>query len=320
MPPFFINDDHTRYSPLESNIDRNKKHLVEQKECREMNFFKKLVPKRIAVFGDWHGNTDWALKAIDRATSTRYGEGVDLLLHVGDFGYWIWNDDTTSKEWEYLEKLEKKLAEKNIELWWVDGNHEYFPGFQNFLTMPDGRKQVREHIYYLPRTYTWDWDGSKWMSLGGAVSVDRKWREKWVDWFPEEQITQTEEMKAKNMGKIDVMITHEAPPNETLRQFLDSNGGKYMFPAEDLEESDNHSRRLGEIVDTIQPTHLYHGHYHRRYDDERTNANGSKTIVHGLDCDTTPWNTPKNYVIVNTAGEIIFDPLEAQKARILKYN
>lgn len=270
-----------------------------------MNFLKVEVPKRIGVFGDWHGEAYWARTIIDYANCYN----IDIALHVGDFGYWTWKKEDDKKPGTYINTLQNKLEELGLELWWVDGNHEYFPAFSNFLVMPDGRMKVTDNIYYIPRGHRWEWDGNVWLGLGGAVSVDRDKRRKWVDWFPDETITETQKQQVLKDGTADVMITHEAPPSKMLQKFLNSNGGTNWFQKELLDLSDNHQKMMGEIVATVQPKHLFHGHYHYRYDTVVNNV----TNVHGLDRDGNNWNKERNFLIVDNAGNILVNPFEEQQ-------
>lgn len=46
------------------------------------------TPTRIALAGDWHGNTRWALHALEAAAR----QGCDTVVHLGDFGLWPGHD------------------------------------------------------------------------------------------------------------------------------------------------------------------------------------------------------------------------------------
>ena len=68
------------------------------------------------VVGDVHGNTVFMRSAIERASV----RGINTILQVGDFGYW---PHTKSGE-KFLKDLERFAAERNVTVWWIDGNHE----------------------------------------------------------------------------------------------------------------------------------------------------------------------------------------------------
>ena len=261
------------------------------------------IPQKIGVLGDWHGDTEYATRILRDVLAY----SVDLFIHAGDFGYWIMDEnDTKSESFRYIDELEEVLADLGKELWWVDGNHEYFPGFDRFLRLPDGRWQVSPHIFYLPRGYRWQWGETTWMALGGAVSVDRFWRKAWVDWFAQEEISVKDAKKACEPGAVDVMVTHDAPPNHVLSDFLKRNGGENFYPPADIEASKQHQKLLAGIVDEVKPKHLFHGHYHYRYDGIYMLPDGETTEIHGLNCNQSNyWMTDENHVIVNHKGEII---------------
>ena len=50
-----------------------------------------VVPSRVLVAGDWHGNRYWALNVIHLVPQLLAGEQRCLIVHLGDFG--IWPDD-----------------------------------------------------------------------------------------------------------------------------------------------------------------------------------------------------------------------------------
>ena len=73
---------------------------------------------KIAFLGDLHGNSNNAHKLIDYIMKQE--EKPDLFIQVGDMG-------VMGELFErYLDKLNKKLETYNIELWFIDGNHENF--------------------------------------------------------------------------------------------------------------------------------------------------------------------------------------------------
>src|SRR5580704_14524363 len=138
-----------------------------------------LVPGRIGVAGDWHGNTAWATRAVRKMAALLPADGPRVIVHLGDFGIWPGPGGQ-----EYLARLQ--------------------PG-------PDGRAQVTERIFHLPRGHRWRWHGRDWLALGGAVSLDRAGRTEGASWWPEEEITLRQAGSVIEAGPADVMVTHECP-------------------------------------------------------------------------------------------------------------
>ena len=110
------------------------------------------VPGRIGVAGDWHGNTAWATRAVRKMAALLPADGPRVIVHLGDFGIWPGPGGQ-----EYLARLDAALAEAGAELSFVDGNHEDFSQLARLQPGPDGREQVTERIFHLPRGHRWRW-------------------------------------------------------------------------------------------------------------------------------------------------------------------
>lgn len=232
------------------------------------------------VAGDWHGNLHYALKALNYAQEKE----TKVIVHVGDFGF--------EPQSYYLDSLNKFALKSGIHILVVDGNHENHDWLNSKPISIDGTKHIKDRIWHLPRGFRWEWMGVQFVALGGAYSVDRKSGIPYIDWFPTEVISIPDAYKTIEGGVADIMITHDAPSNVDIPL---SNDG--WIPTNALEQSHKHREWLGEIVDNVQPKHLFHGHYHIKYDSIRENSNGSQTIVHGLDKDESSFE--KNMMIIN---------------------
>lgn len=245
--------------------------------------------------GDWHQNTNWAEKMIRHAQKN----GCDAILHVGDFGYWP-RDGAGPR---YYRKVVEALRFRNMKLYWVDGNHE------DHFVLHASEGIGNEVIRHLPRGHRWQWWGKTWMGIGGAVSVDKKWRVPGIDWFPEETITPRQFEHCLRPGDVDIVIAHDAPegvdiPGIHALEKLDAS--QCFFPIDSIHESWAHRGILADIVKDKQPRYWFHGHYHVRYngawfapdDPDReaklaevpvnpaTPPDGGMLVV-GLDCDIT---------------------------------
>jgi hypothetical protein len=121
------------------------------------------APARIGVAGDWHGNTAWATRAVRKMAGLLPADGPRVIVHLGDFGIW-----PGAAGREYLARLDAALAEAGAELSFIDGNHEDFTQLARLRPGEDGRAQVTERIYHLPRGHRWRWHGRDWLALGGA--------------------------------------------------------------------------------------------------------------------------------------------------------
>lgn len=213
---------------------------------------------RIAVAGDWHGNAEWAEKAIDHAESS----GADFIVHVGDFGYWVDNKNTKA----YLRRVNARLAATNLALGFLDGNHEDHSRLADWNVVGGEAVELPDfpHIGYFPRGYRWEACWKTLMTVGGAHSIDRHWRTPMVDWWPEEYITAEQEEYASREGDVDVIFSHDCPDGVDIPG-IEPPGESRNWPVGDQFVSHEHRKVLGRIVDATKPKLLIHGHYHVGY-------------------------------------------------------
>lgn len=236
---------------------------------------------KIAYAGDWHANTSWSVGAIEQARD----KGAEIILHVGDYGYDFHPG--------FRQQIEEALTRAGIELWFVDGNHEDFSWLSKVAIGRDGRRQISEHVFHLPRGYRWEWSGVSFLAMGGAYSVDRRWRKLNVSWWQEETITDEQIEKAIADGPVDVMISHDCPAGVDIPG-LDKTSN--LFPYQAIMQSNEHRSQLRKVADAVRPREIWHGHYHRRYD-ALANFGYGEVEVHGLDMDATSFED--NVVLVD---------------------
>jgi hypothetical protein len=217
-----------------------------------------LDPEIIVFAGDWHGNGPWAADMIRSAKNN----GADVIVQAGDTGFKF--------DHNFMRHLRRALTETEIELYFVDGNHDEHPQLfnkwkldENGFGIPRFTNPVEvNRIHYVPRGHRWDWNGKTFMGLGGAVSVDRQWRVQGDSWWPEEQITPRQFEYAMRPGKVDVMVCHDICDSAELPNLRKSSG----WPEDVLAESAEHRKIIQQVVDQVQPELFVHGHFHVRYD------------------------------------------------------
>lgn len=143
--------------------------------------------------GDIHGNfgfVRWYVKAHDiRNTS---------IIQVGDFGIGF---KPTSEGYE-LELLNKTLNEFDVNLYAIRGNHDN-PAFF------DGTFKEYDRIHLMPDYSTAVIDGRKHLFVGGAISIDRKYRVKGISYW-EDEVFVLDEGKLNSATEIDVLVTHNS--------------------------------------------------------------------------------------------------------------
>lgn len=241
-------------------------------------------PQKLLAVGDTHGNLIWLLKVVNYARA----QGCDVILSVGDFGFWTDNEKTQ----QFLSELEKELEHCGIVLYWVDGNHEnhariYPMNKPDLACMGPWGPPEYPHIQHLPRGYRWKWFGMTWMALGGAHSVDRPWRVPFEDWWPEEFLSSEQVKFASRPGRVDVIVAHDCPYGVDIPGIGKGEptpGG--FWPYGELIRAGEHRTLVKQVVDATGPSVIIHGHYHVRYESVYDyDVCGLKAKVVGLDKD-----------------------------------
>jgi len=206
------------------------------------------------VVGDVHGSWSQMEKAIRHAKELE----LDTIFQVGDYG--IWHNDKG-----FLNQQQHLLEQWDIQLLFIDGNHENFPRLYEKKILDDGTRYVRENITHVPRGSRWEWHGLTFLALGGAASIDKGHRVVGRSWWPEELITVEDIIKAQSGGPVDVMLTHDSPrtaPNSVTDDFRGQMEAIEYFGEQAMADCIDHRDRLAEVTNVTTPRLLIHGHYH----------------------------------------------------------
>lgn len=210
-----------------------------------------------AVSGDWHGQTGWGRYMVQLIADATLSPAI---LHLGDFGFW-----PGGRGEKFLHRINKELKENNKWLFITLGNHEDYIQVSRLQPVPgmDGCLHNREypHIVVLPRGYRWTWGGKKFISVGGANSIDREWRTKNIDWWEGERITLADVYASNTGGPVDVMLSHDAPAGIPI--FGTHRDASMGWSVEALSYAHESREKLRLITDCIMPRLLFHGHYHK---------------------------------------------------------
>lgn len=163
---------------------------------------------RLMFLGDIHGNFNLIHQYIDK-----FNIKDTHIIQVGDFGVGF---NTLEKEKRMLEMYHHKLVKNNVFVWVVRGNHDYKPYFDND---PFGFTNIK----LVPDYTVLNLSDKNILCIGGAVSVDRKFRYTknqsngdfetmtgFESWWPDEVFVLDKE-KLQNMRDIDIVVTHTAP-------------------------------------------------------------------------------------------------------------
>jgi predicted phosphodiesterase len=234
--------------------------------------------KKILLIGDTHGNTAWAREMVALAQALK----ADAIVQLGDFG--IWPGPGGDK---FLRKLNKYLDEADLNLYFVDGNHEDFPKLKELRGGQEGiapliwagvENPTPRRIRHIPRGHVWEWDGVTFMGVGGAVSIDRQWRIPGQSWWPEETLSPAQEEyaleQAAKFSPVDVFVSHDAPTSIPMQGLIPD------------PQSTWHRQVISDIARAAAPRLWFHGHFHK-YLEYKFGYGDDETQVYGLDCDAT---------------------------------
>lgn len=168
----------------------------------------------IFVTGDVHGIAEYGAS---RFSSRSWPLGCtltrdDVVIVAGDFGF-IWGGSNTDKYW--LDWFESKPWTTCF----VDGNHE---NHRLLAELPVREwngglvHEVRPHVLHLMRGEVFDIAGTTVLTMGGAASHDKQWRQEGKTWWPEEMPSESETEHCLDTldrvgWKVDYVVTHEAP-------------------------------------------------------------------------------------------------------------
>lgn len=255
--------------------------------------------KRLLVAGDTHGDTEHWIYLAKLAKE----RDCNAIFVVGDFGYHEQFIEVISD----LDLLESIVAEMGVPFYWCDGNHDNTAMVLDMYgddVDGEGFLRVRTGVRYSPRGHRWTWNGIRFISLGGAYSVDKHYRlaveretalkraainakrdpgnqlsedTSELHWYSREEMTDAEmdAILAADSSPVDVMFAHDKPAS--------SNPGwnRKSFP-----ECLPNQKRLQKAVETLRPELFVHGHLHYRYTEEQRFADGHTLAIIGLDCNT----------------------------------
>jgi len=222
-------------------------------------------PSRLLVAGDLHADESWFENLVVYAREQR----CQAILQLGDLGYW-----PRSKHDEFLRSLPRQLAGAELDLYFVEGNHEDLDAlFDTDFPQVGPFRKIEERVYHLPRGAHWSWHGLRFLSVGGGYSLDKELRSPGYDWFERETLSEGElQAILEERGEIDVLVSHDCPARVALELGL--------LP---IAASLSHRRALATIVERMRPALCLHGHLHRTHrtlwEDEES---GVRCLVLGL--------------------------------------
>ena len=219
----------------------------------------------ILFSGDFHANAVHELSVITKKSLVKkYGQdkynGIRYHIILGDAGF-MWPGNQKTDRFNY-----KALASRAFSVLCVMGNHEPIYGMMEKI--PETDIGVGETVYqihddpfvaYLKRGKVYIIDGFKFLVLGGALSVDKMYREPGKSWWNGEYWSEEEKWDLftllKTENTFDCVISHTGPAhiNRRLFEHRDFNLDKFIDEAAILND---------QIHNRIKFRQWFCGHWH----------------------------------------------------------
>jgi predicted phosphodiesterase len=207
----------------------------------------------ILLLGDIHGDYRVLQRAIDKANEV----GAAALIQVGDFG--LFRGFGMNNE----EQFKNVVYTSKCPVYFIDGNHDDCTRWKTYTEV----SQVYPDIpfYYIPRGTVMEIDGRTIAFMGGAASIDKKWRlADGLHWDENELISNEQYARMRDNAEdktIDMFITH-CPPNSVIEEHFDR-FAKLQFDV-GLDWEDPTQKQIEELWHALGTPMVYSGHMHRR--------------------------------------------------------
>lgn len=241
---------------------------------------------RIAIAGDWESLKD----PVDATLRylRRTAPDVQTILHLGDLRYAapiLRNGKQRSPGGGFVEWLDAQLEDNGIRrLILTPGNHEWWQQLHDeFSRHPTRPYRVASRIWIAPRGFRFELHGTRFLSFGGAESLDRGPTHR--SWSQHEVADQADVDRAAADGETDVLLLHEAPNND-IPQITDITQRGDGWPPDRLHASAQSRALVTNLQKRVRPQCTFHGHMHVRGDRKR--ADGTST--YSLSVAGTPGN------------------------------
>jgi len=207
----------------------------------------------IYITGDIHGNVKQMEYVMERINTN----SNNTLIVLGDFGgnYYCNKKDNYFKD---------AIKEYGINIFAIRGNHDANPIKIKDIEEIDkynNKGYIQEEypeIFYAKNGEEYIIEGSKFLVLGGAYSVDKFYRlEKGWRWFSDEQMSESEKDNfwKKNIKTTQNILSHTCPY---------SNIPRHLFLSQIVQSTVDNSMEmfLEKVKNNVKWDHWFFGHYH----------------------------------------------------------
>ena len=206
----------------------------------------------ILLLGDIHGD----YKVLERAIKVAEENGAVAVIQVGDFG--LFNKYGMANESHFY----KVMSSSKVPVYWIDGNHDDCDRWTKYTEIYKVWSDT--DFFYVPRGTVMELDGRTIAFMGGAASIDMKWRlREGAFWTEKENISNEEITRLldnTNGKKIDMFITH-CPPDSVINRHF--NPMDKLFFNVGIEWTDQNGLVVEDLWNKLGNPMIYSGHMHR---------------------------------------------------------
>ena len=182
----------------------------------------------ILFSGDFHSNASHELSSITKSAllkkyKPQLYESIKYHIILGDGGF-LWPGEIKADLYNF-----RALGVRHFPILCVIGNHEPMLGMKNLLEVDLGFGETvlkiwnQPFIAYLKRGKVYTIEGIKFLVLGGALSIDKEYREPDISWWYKEYWSEKEEQDLYSLLRIDnffdFVISHTGPDHINSKLF-----------------------------------------------------------------------------------------------------
>lgn len=165
---------------------------------------------KIFITGDVHNTIDVKKFNMRNFPIQKELTKNDYVIILGDFGF-PWHNPESNKDKYWLDWFNNK----NFTTLFIDGNHENFNALRDYPIVDfKGAKchKIRDNMYHIMRGEIININNINFLCMGGAISIDKAYRKENISWWKDEEPSYKEWEKAfLNLGKADIILSHDGP-------------------------------------------------------------------------------------------------------------
>ena len=211
-----------------------------------------MTDQKLYIIGDIHGE----FKTLVHLITEKYKMANCHIIVAGDIGLGFYK---VNYYVDIFSWMNKRLEKKNVHLYFIRGNHDRPDWFEN----PPEYMTIYPHIHIVKDYSVLNLCGHHVLCIGGAVSIDKKFRNPGTSWWEGENVTKIDDLSTViKRNDIDVVVSHTNPifiEPELLHH--------PWMTVDDFELSKAGSKTLAEVffylIENNNPLKYWvHGHHH----------------------------------------------------------